>query len=162
MRTNPTDGMGTMADEPVPLRSLYDYRVMLGGKLEAGVKDIRVRTAFNMLPVALTDAERHEVTDARQEVMEDFLTRNAHWKPQDIQTRDVADPVHIEGMLVGTAEAAAMLGIERPRIGRYAAQGKLPPPVARLAMGPVWLRTQIEDLRGSVDAKRKKPRVSQR
>jgi hypothetical protein len=69
--------------------------------------------------------------------------------------------VEINGLLVGTAEAAAILEVERPRIGRWRKldNGKLPPPVAQLASGPVWLRSQIEDMRASTMA-RKRPRAT--
>ncbi len=48
--------------------------------------------------------------------------------------------------IVGTAEAADILDVERPRIGRWRNQGKMPPPVAELAATPVWHRKQIEAL----------------
>lgn len=63
--------------------------------------------------------------------------------------------VDVKGVLVGTAEAAAMLGVERPRIGRWLAMGKLPPPVAELRAGPVWLREDIESKREDVESRRK-------
>jgi len=57
---------------------------------------------------------------------------------------------------MGTSEVADMLGVERPRIGRWLtkeAQGKakrLPDPVARLKMSPVFLREHIKLLKKGV------------
>lgn len=136
--------------------NLYDYRMMLHGKMAAGVKDIRVKTALHALPPVISPEERSEITDERQEITEDFLMRNAGWKPLDLPSPD--DPtktVHVEGMLVGTKEAAALLNVERPRIGKYLLLGKMPKPVGTLGAGPVWWRPQIEDMRGWVDAQRK-------
>lgn len=64
--------------------------------------------------------------------------------------------------LVGLAEAATLLGLskgalsERRRSGRY--QGRLltfPEPIARLACGPVWLHSQIEDYRSRLDGQQR-------
>jgi predicted DNA-binding transcriptional regulator AlpA len=63
--------------------------------------------------------------------------------------------------LLGTAEVAKLLGVERPRIGKWAAQGKMPKPVAVLAMGPVYSRDDIEAMREGVEARRK-PRKPKR
>ena len=57
---------------------------------------------------------------------------------------------------MGTGEVAEMLGVEPPRIGRWlkkeeeGKQKKLPDPVARLAMGPVFLREHIRALKRGV------------
>jgi hypothetical protein len=68
--------------------------------------------------------------------------------------------VDVKGVFVGTAEAAAMLGVERPRIGRWVSLGKLPPPIAELRATPVWLRSQIESKRSDVESRRKPRRES--
>lgn len=57
--------------------------------------------------------------------------------------------------LVGTAEAAAMLGVERPRIGRWKKKGVLPEPVCEIAAGPVWFRWQIEEVKGERERRRR-------
>lgn len=60
--------------------------------------------------------------------------------------------------LVGTAEAAEMLGVERPRIGRWINKGGvLPRPVARVGATPLWHRSDIEALRDDVQARRRQP-----
>ncbi|HEY8424603.1 MAG TPA: hypothetical protein VIK73_01135 [Limnochordales bacterium] len=46
--------------------------------------------------------------------------------------------------LVGTAEAADILGWDRRKVSVYAARGRLPKPVAVLRCGPVWRRQDIE------------------
>jgi len=45
--------------------------------------------------------------------------------------------------LVGTAEVAELLDVERPRIGRWIRRGIMPKTVADLAATPVWERRQI-------------------
>ena len=47
--------------------------------------------------------------------------------------------------LVGTKEAAEILGWDRRKVATYQGRGLLPEPVARLATGPVWTRRQIEE-----------------
>lgn len=65
--------------------------------------------------------------------------------------------------LVGSAEAAIILNVEKPRIGRFIKRGIMPPQAIntdddglfpdrdgeprRLAAGPVWYRADIEKLR---------------
>lgn len=67
--------------------------------------------------------------------------------------------IEVKGGLVGTAEAAAILNVERPRIGRWVSLGKLPGPIAILRSTPVWIRSDIEDRREDVESRRK-PRRS--
>jgi hypothetical protein len=50
--------------------------------------------------------------------------------------------------LVGTYEAAEILGVERSRIARWLKENsrgkpKIPEPVVRLACGPIWLKADI-------------------
>jgi predicted DNA-binding transcriptional regulator AlpA len=56
--------------------------------------------------------------------------------------------------LVGTREAAEMLGVERTRIGRWIKTGRMPEPLARLHATPVWLRRDIAPLAEQVRAER--------
>jgi hypothetical protein len=46
--------------------------------------------------------------------------------------------------LVGVTEAAAILGWDRRRVITYVDRGKFPEPVARLASGRVWRRSDVE------------------
>lgn len=57
--------------------------------------------------------------------------------------------------LAGTAEAAELLGVERPRIGRWIKRGVMPDPVDELAATPVWTRKQIEAMVPWVEANRR-------
>lgn len=59
--------------------------------------------------------------------------------------------------LVGTAEAAELLGVERPRIGRWIGKGQMPMPVAKLGATPVWEREDIEAMRDDVEARKRLP-----
>lgn len=47
--------------------------------------------------------------------------------------------------LVGVKEAAEILGWDVRRVATYRSRGSFPEPVAELAMGPVWYRSQIEE-----------------
>jgi predicted DNA-binding transcriptional regulator AlpA len=45
--------------------------------------------------------------------------------------------------VVGTGEIAEMVGISRQRVNQILGEGNFPPPLARLAKGPVWRRGDI-------------------
>ncbi len=47
-------------------------------------------------------------------------------------------------VLVGVKEAAEILGWDPRRVATYRSRGSFPEPIAELAMGPVWTRSQIE------------------
>lgn len=63
---------------------------------------------------------------------------------------------HDGDVLVGTKEAAEILGVERPRIAKWRRKGILPPPLADLAGGPVWLSSQIESALPEADSRRRR------
>jgi hypothetical protein len=58
--------------------------------------------------------------------------------------------------LLGTCEVAETLGIEKSRVPRWRNQGVLPEPVADLAAGPIWIRAQIEAVRGERERRRRR------
>ena len=62
--------------------------------------------------------------------------------------------------LLGTAEVADLLNVERPRIARLMALGAMPEPIARLRATPIWTRDQIEPMRAKLNAKRAEARLS--
>ena len=45
--------------------------------------------------------------------------------------------------LAGLAEVASLAGVSRTRAGQLAAHPQFPEPVQRLAMGPVWLESDV-------------------
>lgn len=53
--------------------------------------------------------------------------------------------VEVVPALVGVAEAAAILGWDRRRIVTYVDRGSFPKPLASLASGRVWRRSEVED-----------------
>jgi hypothetical protein len=57
--------------------------------------------------------------------------------------------------IVGTAEAAKLLGVERPRIGRWVKRGVMPPTAAMLQATPVWYRRDILKMQGWVERNRR-------
>lgn len=66
---------------------------------------------------------------------------------------------HVQKLdLVGTAEAAKILDVERPRIAKWRRLGLLPEPVAEVASGPIWLRSQIEEAIGVRELRRRPAR----
>jgi hypothetical protein len=75
-------------------------------------------------------------------------TRIENWAPR--LTRPVNFAAPSDGVmggfeLVGTAEAAAILGVGRAAFcDRRHAHDNFPEPVQVLACGPIWLRAQIE------------------
>lgn len=100
-------------------------------KQARGVKDVRVATVLK--------------------VIEDERTENGQTANEKL-----ASKVRKES-LVGTAEAAELLGVERPRIGRWRKAGIMPEPVAELASGPVWLHSQITAIQDERDRRRRQP-----
>lgn len=67
----------------------------------------------------------------------------------------------VRGMgLVGTAEAARMLGVERPRIGRWLKSGLMPEPAVKTAATPLWTTAQIESIQGEREKRRRFPAVT--
>lgn len=57
--------------------------------------------------------------------------------------------------IVGTAEAADILGVERPRIGRWIKRGVMPPTARMLSATPVWHRRDILKMHDWVEANRR-------
>jgi hypothetical protein len=55
--------------------------------------------------------------------------------------------------LVGTSEAAAILRVEKPRVGRYVRTGLMPEPVAVLHATKVWRREDVLALKEALDAR---------
>jgi hypothetical protein len=60
---------------------------------------------------------------------------------------------------VGTKEASELLGVERPRIGRYLRKGIMPEPIGVVSKGiPFWLKADVEPLRKFVEGRRRDDR----
>jgi len=53
--------------------------------------------------------------------------------------------VEVVPELVGVSEAAAVLGWDRRRVVTYVDRGSFPKPIATLASGRVWRRSDVED-----------------
>jgi hypothetical protein len=102
-------------------------------KRSRGVKQIRVTSVLAAIEAAEQAApEDGRVLQQQEEIerLRDQLARRA--------TRQAVPE------LVGSTEAAEILGVERPRISRWREKGVLPDPVAVLKAGPIWTRAQIE------------------
>jgi hypothetical protein len=76
--------------------------------------------------------------------------RNGHIPPRPKQPKQVRQ---LE--VLGTAEVAELLGVERPRIGRWIKRGVMPPTAAVLSATPLWHRRDIEKMRDWVEANRR-------
>lgn len=76
-----------------------------------------------------------------------------------VKIKYVRVPVDEEGnlLLAGTAEAAEMLDVERPRIGRWMKAGLMPRPLAKLRATPIWTVPQIEAMKGERESRRRAP-----
>lgn len=57
---------------------------------------------------------------------------------------------------VGTSEAAALLGVEKPRIGRYRRTGLMPEPVAELRATAIWRTQDVLALKEALDSREQK------
>ena len=79
-----------------------------------------------------------------------ITSRNGHIPPRPKQPKAVR-----QLDVVGTAEVAELLGVERPRIGRWIKRGVMPPTAVRLQATPVWHRKDIEKMREWVEANRR-------
>lgn len=110
---------------------MNDVESFLREKASRGVKDVRVATLLRVVDEAKASANGESSERLVQEV------RSAE--------------------LLGTAEAAELLGVERPRIGRWRKVGIMPEPVADLKSGPVWLRSQIEGVQEERERRRRQP-----
>ena len=47
-------------------------------------------------------------------------------------------------LLVGSQEAAEILGVTSSTVSAYLARGQMLPPLLTLACGPLWLRSDLE------------------
>lgn len=61
--------------------------------------------------------------------------------------RDLAkpDPTTSNLQLLGQAEVATLAGVQSSTVGVWVTRGKLPPPIAELACGRIWLKSDIDD-----------------
>jgi hypothetical protein len=94
------------------------------------------------------------------------LRASAIWKTRDVlafkKALDEREEKHVRPQvriaasrpvdLVGTREAAALLGVEPTRIGRWLRTGRMPPPLERLSATPIWRTSVIEKLRDNLKA----------
>lgn len=144
--------------------TIKELRRSLAEKRARGVKQVRVTTVLESLPDTPADAfpelglngsrSKRALRGAR--LAAGTLEGHTYDDPQTYDTE--YGPVEVKGALVGTAEAAAILGVERPRIGKWRALGKMPPIVGDLASSPIWLRADIEAMRPETVARRRSPR----
>lgn len=118
---------------------LDECRAWLESKHAAGVKQVRVVSVLRALPTEEAKPRRRR-------------------RPS---TTDVIASALADDPLVGSKEAAELLGVERPRIGRLQRQGVMPEPLFELAAGPVWLQSQVESVREHIEGRRK-PTAEQR
>lgn len=116
-----------------------ELRANLEDKAARGVKQVRVTTMLESLPSSPAEAFPDQQPQR---------PKRGRRGPRADETLD----------LVGTAEAAEILGVERPRIGKWRALGKMPEPVADLAAGPVWRRAEIDAMWSATEARRRGPR----
>lgn len=149
-----------MTDEPKTLEALHAW---LLEKHARGVKDVRVATLVALMDALPKEPKRRGLTrEQRLQIMEEELVAQIGCNPVTYETE--AGLVHVSGPILGTAEVAAELGVERPRVGRWESRRRagvnyfLPAPLGRGRSGPYYLRAQVERVRESVESRKKKPR----
>lgn len=142
-----------MTDGPASRMSFAQIRSWLEGKRAAGVTQVRITSVLAALP-----DKPPRPSKTRAQITEEVIHENVGRDAFTHFDLDSQKNVFVAGDIVGTAEAAAVLNVERPRIGRYRALGKMPEPIAVLAAGPVWWRADVEKLRDTVEERRKPTR----
>ncbi len=78
-----------------------------------------------------------------------LLAATPVWRLDDVMAMKdgvSSEPSQPEALL-GTSEAAKILGVNKSQVSRWLRKGKFPPPRARLAAGPVWTEKQIQFFR---------------
>lgn len=150
-----------MTDEPKTLEALHAW---LREKHARGVKDVRVATLVALMDALPKEPKRRGLTrEQRLQIMEEELVAQIGRDPVTYET--AAGLVHVAGPILGTAETAAVLDVERPRVGRWDSRRRegvnyfLPAPIGRGRSGPYFLRQQIEAVRDEVTSRKKKPRL---
>lgn len=119
---------------------MQNVKRFLREKKDRGIEKVQVTTMLRMIE------QDEKETRAQQEKKSERQARAAQ--------NGVEQPTKLD--LVGTREAAEILGVERPRIGRWLKTGVMPEPVARTKSGPVWFRSQITGMRGERKRRRRK------
>ena len=64
--------------------------------------------------------------------------------------------------LAGLAEVASFAGVSRQRAGQLAAHPDFPEPVDRLAMGPVWLESDVKKFLATPRKAGRRPKEEER
>ena len=64
--------------------------------------------------------------------------------------------------LAGLAEVAGLAGVSRTRAGQLAAHPDFPEPVDRLAMGPVWLESDVKKFLATPRKAGRRPKEEER
>lgn len=92
----------------------------------------------------------------------DFTGNIVAYYPTRSTAKEAAEKrnTHPSFDLIGTAEAADILQVERPRIGRWKKNRLLPEPMLELASGPIWQRQDIEAVLEERERRRRPGSVS--
>lgn len=116
-------------------------REWLAEKEARGVTQVRVVTVLARL-----DEEQERSLEA-------LLNSMSRRRRFEVMRRLLYD-LHPE--FVGTKEAAELLGVERPRIGRYLRKKVMPQPIGIVSKSiPFWLRADVEPLKALVEGRRR-------
>jgi len=86
-------------------------------------------------------SERQKLAERVQRVRRELDTVS---EDLDRLARALAEPVPERVDLVGATEIGTMAGVGANIVGTWVTRGKLPEPVATLAMGRVWLKSDIQ------------------
>lgn len=110
------------------------------------VREDDVRAAFE---AAVDEAKRRNMKGYHRE-------RLAMNRISEVFERaTLADSREAVPALVGTMEAAELLGVAKTRISRFRERGRMPDPIVELAAGPVFLRSEVSRFAGELEAERR-------
>lgn len=138
---------------------LDQLRGVLKEKEARGVKQVRVTSVL----AALDEAERETATTKRK-TNGGAKSRTITVKRADIVGHNAkGKPIYGPGDLVGSQEAAELLGVDKTRPSKWRINGTtfgpdkvpFPEPVSEVSTGPIFLRSEVEALRPFVEERRR-------
>ena len=128
---------------PAPADLDIDAHVAVAEELQAGLMHDGARHLLTAVYTVTAPTLRKATDEALR------AARALPAKPTRLQVLPLDDWVDEQKEpqprdLVGSAEAALLLGVSRQRVGQLVERPDFPAPIARLSAGPVWTRISIE------------------
>jgi len=128
---------------------------------ERDVWSVHVSVQAANAPTAVRQAVKLVTNLGRAAGMPRWPAAHVEAMREDLRVGDLARPALPE--LVGPSEAAAMLGVSRQRVHQLATEHRrFPPPLLRLASGPLWLADAVRAFAATWERKPGRPRGTRR